>query len=200
MFGDASWPVGSDFGAFALGAKHQTKGGDRLLLYSSGQSLSEPGELFPPDDLYSVDGGWRRIESIALHPRGGLLALSLVGRTPKEDGCIVIVGLDGTKVAHALLPTRMHSVRGMAWSPAGILCASVHENTYGTPKSEGVWSDEPQTQINDHVHIYRDSNLSLIDRWPWARASTLQFSADGKLAVSGEPFACISDISLGTVA
>jgi hypothetical protein len=201
MFGDAASCVSTDVSVFALRAKGRTEGGDRLLLYSEDRTLSEPSDLRPPNEFCSIEGGWRRIESLALHPKGHTLAVALVGRTPEEPGVIVLVDLDGNELARAPLPSRMHFVHSMAWSISGLLCAAVHENTYGKRATEPQWPTEGPDQVNDYVYLYRDSNLSLIDRWPWRRASTLQFSTDGlRLAISGEPFACLSDVTPSTVA
>ncbi len=170
--------------AFAvLNAKHDTRGGSRLLHYGVGKSLARPNEIRPPDAHLAVQGGWRHIDAMALNPSGTCIALALSGRTPDEANAIVLLEL-GTGLFQAIeLPSRRHHVKALAWSALGVLCATVHENTWRDGMTSAEFTADRARNVYQHLHFYSTATAARLSVWAWRGVDHLSFSDDGRCLV-----------------
>jgi hypothetical protein len=185
MFGPIKAHAASATFVAALNAKSSTRGGSKLLLYREGQPLDQPTQIHPSDPRLSLDGGWRHIDMMALHPSGKSVALGLASRTLDEPSLIALVALDGSSTKCIELASHWHYVHGLAWSQSGIVCFTVHENTWRQGMSSSEWRALRGQNVSQHVHLYSDSSLLPLAEWPWKGARGVAFSPDGSaLAIS----------------
>jgi WD40 repeat protein len=180
--------------AVAANAKHDQRGGDRLLLYDEPIDLSRPTYVLPRAESQVHDGGWRNIRDLAMHADGDQIAVVLDGRTARDPNTIELFSLSGKGARTILLPSRSHYVHGIAWSASGVLCVSVFENLY---KPGQTLEDQIRNRDIDHCHIcfYSDTSLALIARWLWSNAWSVAFAPeDVALAIASmdEPGAYIA--------
>lgn len=170
--------------AFAvLNAKHDQRGGSRLLHYELGKSLAHPNEIRPPDAHLAVQGGWRHIDAMALSPSGTCIALALSGRTPDEPNAIVLLELGTGSFRVVELPSRRHHVTALAWSALGVLCASVHENTWRDGMTSAEFTANRARNVYQHLHFYSTATAALLSLWAWRGVDHLSFSDDGRCLV-----------------
>jgi WD40 repeat protein len=189
MFGPIEAHTASATFVAALNAKSSTRGGSKLLLYREGQPLDRPTRIHPSDSRLSLDGGWRRIKMMALHPSGKSVALGLDSRTPDEPDLIALVALDGSSTKCIELESRSHNAYGLAWSQPGIVCFTVHENAWRQGMSSLEYRALKDQNIYEHVHLYSDTSLLPLAEWPWKGARGVAFSPDGSalaIASSGK--------------
>ena len=163
----------------ALNAKHDTRGGSKLLLYGPGQPLRNPTYVVPTLECHTVEGGWRHIDKLAMHPSGLAVVLALSGRTAEEPNCIAVASIDGSREFSIPLPSRMHFVHGLAWSQGGIICAAIHENIYRQGMASSEWMALCKQNTYTHVHFYEDTSLAQVAVWPWRDAWEVEFEPSG---------------------
>lgn len=185
MFGSIDSSVDSRTTVAALNAKSGTTGGSKLLLYLDGQSFDSPIEVRPNDPLLSVEGGWRWIDAMALHPTGKMLALGLSGRTPSEPNLMALVSLDGSLIGCVETPSRQHAIQGLAWSRLGAVCWTVHENTWRTGMTNSDRRALQQEVTHDSIYLYSGSDLRPLAQWAWDGARGVAFSPDGTALAIG---------------
>lgn len=177
MFGQV---CASSTDAFAvLNAKHDQRGGSRLLHYELGKSLAHPNEIRPPDAHLAVQGGWRHIDAMALSPSGTCIALALSGRTPDEPNAIVLLELSTGSFRVVELPSRRHHVKALAWSALGVLCASVREYPRWAGMTPAEYAADYERNVYEHLHFYSAATAAPLAVWAWRGVDHLSFSNDG---------------------
>ncbi|MDX2270827.1 MAG: WD40 repeat domain-containing protein [Cyanobacteriota bacterium] len=159
----------------AVNNKYNQPGGSRLLLYEEPLRLDQPDTILPQDESQKNDGGWLRIETLAMHPSGGKVAVAL-SAPPYGSTTVQLIDLDGNSSLTIVLPSYRHHVRSLSWSTSGIVAVSVHENLYRKGQTPEETRELMRNTPHSHVCFYSDSSGDLIVQWPWVDARTVAFS------------------------
>ena len=150
----------------ALRAKHAQRAGSRLLAFETPVAMNRYEEVPPVTKALTEGRGWRGMEHLAISPDGQSAAAFVLGPSLQTPNTIEVFRLDGTASCTAVLESRQHHVRGLAWSRSRFVVASVQENVT-KPPGYNAWLKVQQERVLEHVHFFAADSMRLVQRWAW---------------------------------
>lgn len=179
----------------AFRAKSGQRGGSRLLAFELQVAMNRYEEILPVTKAQTEGRGWRELEHLVISPDGQSGAVFMLGATLETPNTIEAFGFDGTWSRTAVLESRQHHVRGLAWSASGFVVASIHENVKMDKPGFNAWLEAEKAGVYEHVHFYAAESLQLEQRWPWKGVWGIAIDAQSDalaIASKHQPGVCLA--------
>lgn len=155
----------------AVTAKSGQRSGGKLLAFDAAGFALNRFEEIPPASKSQAEGrGWRYFDRLAVSPDGQSGAVLMLAPTLQAPNTIEAFRFDGSWSRTAVLDSRQHDVRGLAWSASDHVVASVHENVKAEKPGFNAWLEAVSQSVYEHVHFYAAESMRLEQRWPWKDA------------------------------